>query len=147
SPRRPTDGQAASDDDGESSELIEEDGPPAPSSTRIGMLLDALASHLEMIGEGGLAAFRPIQELRGLAARAAALGLSSCARPVVRVVEHLDQQRRGEPVDPDIAARDLLRAYYIVRLAAAQEAVAVAIVRLAVAQDTSGMSTERAESK
>jgi hypothetical protein len=127
--RRPTDGEPVSGDD-EGSDLTQEDGPPAPSSTRIGMLLDALAAHLETIGEGGFAAYRAIAELRGLATRAEALGLSSCARPVVRVVEHLDQQRRGEPVDPDIAARDLLRAYYIVRLAAAQEAVAAATAKL-----------------
>ena len=41
------------------------------------MLLNALASHLETIGEGGSAAFRPVGELRVLVARAEALGLSS----------------------------------------------------------------------
>ena len=83
-----------------------------------------MASHLETIGESGFAAFRPIGELRGLADRALALGLSSCGRPVVRVVEHLEAQRRGEPIDADLAARDLLRPYHVVRLAAAEEAVA-----------------------
>ena len=108
-----------------------EDGPAAPSSTRLGTLLDAMASHLETIGESGFAAFRPIGELRGLADRAIALGLSSCGRPVVRVVEHLEAQRRGEPIDADLAARDLLRAYHVVRLAAAEEAVAAATDRIA----------------
>jgi hypothetical protein len=145
SPRRPTDGQAASDDDDEGSELTEEDGPPAPSSTRIGMLLDALASHLETIGEGGLAAFRPIGELRGLATRAEALGLSSCARPVGRILEHLESQRRGEPDDADIAARDLLRAYHIIRLAAAQEAVAAATAQLVPARPSSESAISTAD--
>jgi hypothetical protein len=128
---RPIDDRAAPETE-EDSDGDEEDTPPAPSSTRLGGLLDALASHLETIGEGGFAAFRSIGELRGLGARAEAIGLSSCARSVGRVVERLEQQRRGERDDPDLAARDVLRAYHIIRLAAAQEAVASATLRLAI---------------
>ncbi len=105
-------------------------GDPIPSATPIGRLLEAMTFHLEMIGAAGFAAFRPIADLRALADRADALGLSSCGGPVGRVVEHIERQRRDDPIDADLAARDLLRAYYVVRLAGAQEAAAVAAARL-----------------
>lgn len=127
--------------DEDDSESSAEDDAPAPSSTRLGVLLDALASHLETIGEGGLAAFRTVGALRGLADRAEALGLSSCGRSVGIVIEHLERQRRGESIDLDVAARDLLRAYHVLRLAAAQEAVAAATARLAAQPSSAGTSS------
>jgi hypothetical protein len=63
-----------------------------------------------------------------------AVGLLSCGRSVLRVVEHLEQQRRGGPPDAAGSSRDLLRAYHIVRLAAAQEAIAAATAQLAAPQ-------------
>ena len=130
-PRRPTKPRRAKarpspESDGSEPDETADEVPAAPSSTRLGGLLDAMASHLERIGEGGFASYRPIGELRGLAARADALGMASCGRSIGRVVEHLERRRRGEPDDPDEAARDLLRAYHVILLATAQEAVAVA---------------------
>lgn len=125
----PAAGDATVETDDEGNE-VDEGEATVPSSTRLGLLLGSMASHLEAAGEGGLAAFRPIAALRGLAERAEALGLASCARAVARAVEPLERQRRGEDVDPGLAARDLLRAYHVVRLAAAQEAVATATARL-----------------
>jgi hypothetical protein len=144
-PRSPTSRRAANrtttpEADEEGADGTAEDDVPTPSTTRLGMLLDALASHLETIGEGGLAAFRSIGPLRGLASRAESLGLSSCGRSVVHVIEHLERQRRGEPIDLDIAARDLLRAYHIIRLAAAQESVASATAQVG-AQPSSASSS------
>jgi hypothetical protein len=67
-----------------------------------------------------------------------AVGLLSCGRSVLRVVEHLEQQRRGGLTDADASSRDLLRAYHIVRLAAAQESIAAATARLAAPLVNSG---------
>jgi hypothetical protein len=126
-PTVPIDADEAGDDEpGDEAGELARVAPP----TKLGVLLDALAAHLEAIGEGGHASFRAIDALRGLAARADVLGLSSCARPVGRVLENLTSQRRGEPIDLPLAARDLLRAYYTVRLAAAQETLAAATSRL-----------------
>lgn len=130
--------EAPPEDDGDE---LDEGDAPAPSSTRVGMLLDAVAAHLEAAGEGGLAAFRPVATLRGLADRAEALGLSTCGRAVGWVVEHLERQRRGEDVEPGLAARDLLRAYHLVRLAASQEAVATATARFVAQPSASSASS------
>jgi hypothetical protein len=104
----------------------EEETPTGRSTTPLGVLLGRLASALEAVGEGGLAAFRGVDELRGLAERADSVGLAACARAAARVVDHLELQRRGEPVDDALAAHDLLRACYVVRLALVQESVATA---------------------
>ena len=63
-----------------------------------------------------------------------AVVLLSCGRSVLRAVEHLEQQRRGGPTDAADSSRDLLRTYHIVRLAAAQEAIAAATAELAARQ-------------
>ncbi len=107
-----------------------EDEIAHPSSTRLGQFLEAVACHLETIGEGGFATFRDLKDLRSLAAHSDALGLIACARLLARVVKHLEQQRRGEEVDTGCAAHDLLRAYYLVRLASAQESIAAATALL-----------------
>jgi hypothetical protein len=117
----------AGEDEDESEGLDPDEGDPPPSSsTGLRLLLNRLASLLEVIGEGGFAAFRAVEDLRAWAARAEAVGLTSCARPVQCVAGHIERQRRGETIDADRAAHDLLRAYYVVRLAAAQESVATA---------------------
>jgi hypothetical protein len=89
-----------------------------------------LSLRLLAIGEGGPAAFRDIPELKALGVRASALGLACCGQAVGRVVTRLEAQRRGEPVDPIEAARDLLQAYHVVRLFLAQESIAVATAAL-----------------
>ncbi|MHC5540908.1 hypothetical protein ACYOEI_22015, partial [Singulisphaera rosea] len=94
--------------------------------SRVGGLIDRLASELETIGEGGFAAFRRIRELRATVAGAEALGLSACARSSSRVIEFLERQRQGEAIDEAEGARDLLRAYYVTRTTLTQEALAVA---------------------
>jgi len=97
-----------------------------PSSTNLGRLLSLLAMRLLAIAEGGLAAYRAIPELHALGLRTEALGLACCGTAVGRVVAALEAQRRGELIDPTPAARNLLAAYHIVRLALVQESIAVA---------------------
>lgn len=105
---------------------LEVESPPRRPLSRVGGLIDRLASELETIGEVGFAAFRRIRELRASIAGAEALGLSACARSSARVVEFLERQRQGESIDEAEGARALLHAYYVARTALTQEALAVA---------------------
>ncbi len=110
----------------EESEEVDEEFDAGDSSTALGQLLGQLALRLEGIGAGGLAAFRRIDELQALAKRADAVGLSVCARSAARVAERLASQRRGEEIDEDQTAQEVLRAYYNVRLASAHESISAA---------------------
>lgn len=98
----------------------------APSPSRLGRLLGALAAQFEAIGEGGLASYRGSEALRDLGARAGHLGLSAAAEATDRVVDHLNRIRKGEQDDPAAAVPALLHAYRVARIAAANEAILAA---------------------
>jgi len=111
---------------GEQEEDTDADVGVEPSSTNLGRLLNLLATRLLAIAEGGLATYRAIPELHALSLRTEALGLACCGTAVNRVVAALEAQRRGELIDPTPAARELLAAYHVVRLALVQESILVA---------------------
>ena len=67
---------------------------------------------------------RDIDRLRTLSQRCDSLGLASVARPIARLAGELDQLRKSIEADTRAPAGTLLRAYYVVTLAAAQEVVA-----------------------
>jgi hypothetical protein len=102
----------------------------APSATRLGLLLSSLEAELEALAEGSVTAAGDVAALRQLAGSADALGLACCARAALRLVEQLERDRKSVAPDRGHSAELLLRAYYTVRLAAAQEAVAAATAQL-----------------
>ncbi len=114
----------------EQEDIGENDVEIKPSNTNLGRLLSLLAMRLLAIAEGGLAAYRAIPELRALGLRTEALGLGCCGTSIARVVAALEAQRKGELSEPTPAARDLLAAYHVVRLALVQETIAVATAGL-----------------
>jgi hypothetical protein len=111
------------DADGEEPEAV-------PSATRLGLLLSSLETELEALAEGGVTAVRDIAPLRKLAGSAESLGLTCCARAALRLVEQLERDRKSVEPDRGRSAELLLQAYYTVRLATAQEAVAAATAQL-----------------
>ncbi len=117
-------------DTGGQEEEFGDDVEIKPSNTNLGRLLSLLAMRLLAIAEGGLAAYRAIPELRALGLRTEALGLGCCGTAIARVIAGLEAQRKGELSDPTPAARDLLAAYHVVRLALVQETIAVATAGL-----------------
>ena len=114
----------------EHDDVEREGGGLDPSSSNLGRFLSLLATRLLSIGEGGLASFRAIPELRALGSRAETLGLAACGAAVVRLAALLEAQRRGELSEPTQAARELLVAYHVVRLSSVQEAIELATAAL-----------------
>ena len=57
---------------------------------------------------------------------AIALGMATVSRPITRLADQLDQLRKSTDMDAVAVAGTLLQADYVVRFAAAQEAVAEA---------------------
>jgi hypothetical protein len=117
----------ASEDDEEPSESDEEE---AHTSTGLGLLLTRIAERLEAAAEAGLLSAPATGTLRDLAAGADSLGLAACARPLGRLADELDRLRNSLQPEAGPAAEALLRAYYVIRFAAAQEGVASATALL-----------------
>jgi hypothetical protein len=97
------------------------------SRSALAQFLWRMESELEATGEAGVSASRDCSNLAALAATADSLGMKSCALAVGRVHAELEQLRRTAASDPFPAAEAVLRAYYILRLASEQEAVARAV--------------------
>jgi hypothetical protein len=114
----------------EESEESEQPEAPAASSSALGLLLTRIGEQLESVAEGGLRSARNADMLRNLAAQADAVGLAACARPVTLLANQLDGIRKSVDSDTAQAAGTLLRGYYVIRFAAAQEIVAGATALL-----------------
>ena len=122
---------AASVEDVETIESEEEDAAQAFSSTAVGSLLGTVLTELELLAEGGLASRRDPEFLVGAAKRLEALGLTTCSRPLLRFLERISSTAcLSEPAHRRIAASELLKAYYVLQLAAEQETVATACAGL-----------------
>jgi hypothetical protein len=96
------------------------------STSPLGILLTQTAEQLEVIADGGVRSARDLDWLRTLSHRCASLGLASVAGPIARLADELDQLRKSIEADAGAPAVTLLRAHYIVTVAAAQEVVASA---------------------
>jgi hypothetical protein len=101
------------------------------SSSPVGALLTTIAEKLESLSESGVLAVSECETLQRLATHAGSLGLESCSGPLLRLVEQLERLRKTVHADPADAAQSLLRAHYVVRYAAAQQAVTAATATLA----------------
>ena len=110
--------------DDEDAEEAEPEPEMLASTSTLGILLTQAAEQLEAIADGGVRSARDIDRLRNLSHRCASVGLVSVARPIARLADELDQLRKSIEADTRAPAGTLLRAYYIVTLAAAQEVVA-----------------------
>ncbi len=109
---------------------LEEIGETAASATGLGLLLTRMAEELESLSEGGLLAGPKVESLRMLAAQADSVGVASCARCLTRLADQLEQVRKSVGANPAAAAETLLQAHYVIRFAAAQEAIATATAPL-----------------
>jgi SWIM zinc finger len=121
----PTSG--AKSDEPIAEEEIEESEPepePSASASSLGLLFTQIAEQLEAMGEGGLRSTRAVDRLPALSSQCDALGLASIARQIARLADQLDQIRKSIEADVTSPAGTLLRAYYLVKFAAAQEVVA-----------------------
>jgi len=105
-----------------------EEAEPEPemlaSTSSLGILLTQTAEQLEAIAESGVRSARDIDRLRTLSNQCGSLGLASVARPIARLADELDQIRKSIEAEKSSPAGTLLRAYYVVKFAAAQEVVA-----------------------
>jgi hypothetical protein len=111
-------------------EGVEESGPEVwveaeiiASTTSLGTLLGRAAEQLEAIAEGGVRSARDVDRLLILSKQCDSLGLTSLARPIARLAAELDQLRKSLDGNARSPAGTLLRAYYVVKFAIAQEVV------------------------
>lgn len=102
------------------------DEVPAATSSPLGHLLARTAEQLESLSEGGLRAVLDAEPLRQRAGAFAALGMTVVSSPITHLADQLDQLRKSTDQDTAAVAGTLLHADYVVRFAAAQEAVAEA---------------------
>lgn len=113
----------------------DEDTPefsPAGAATALSRLLVTAEAELEALAENGLAARRDLELLASIAKRFDALGLAACGRPLTRLRESCaGSAQSSDPEQRHAAAGSVLHAYYILRLAGEQEAVAAATAGLA----------------
>ncbi len=113
--------------EGENEELV----PQTATATPLGRILIAAQAELESVAEGGIAARRDRELLAGAARRLDALGLTTCSRPIKRLLELIaSSSRLAEPACRNKAAAVLLHAYYLLRLAADQETFVAACTGL-----------------
>lgn len=118
-----TDGEPAE----ESTGIAGDERSTVSAATPLGRFLVTAMSELEALAESGLRVRRDPETLSGVARRLDRLGLAVCSRALERVLNSTAKAARNpEPESQNAAATDLLRAYYVTRLAADQEVVAVA---------------------
>ena len=101
------------------------------SGTPLGRFLITAQAEIEALAESGIAVRHDLGLLTDAAKRFEALGLTSCATPLVRLVAALSNSAKlAEAEARDYAAGTLLHTYYVLRLAADNETVAAACAGL-----------------
>jgi hypothetical protein len=114
--------------------LADEDEQPlayAGPASALARLLVTAQAELEALAENGVSARREVELLAGIAKRLDALGLATCAHPLARLKDQLASSAKlADPEHHHVVAGTLLAAYYILRLAGDQEAVAAATASL-----------------
>jgi hypothetical protein len=97
------------------------------STTPLGLLLRATAAELEAVAAGGVTAPYDLGRLQAAATQLERLGLSAGASATRAALNALQAIRASLDADRRAAGRAVLRAYYVLRLAAAQEGVRAAV--------------------
>jgi SWIM zinc finger len=101
------------------------------SATPLGRFLITAQAEVEALAESGIAVRHDPELLTSAARRLDALGLTSCAVPVQRLLQALSRPARlMEPDARDAASGALLHVSYVLRLAADHETVAAACTGL-----------------
>jgi hypothetical protein len=101
------------------------------SGTPLGRFLITAQAEIEALAESGIAVRHNLGLLTDAGKRFEALGLTSCAMPLVRLAAALSNSAKlAEPEARDYAAGTLLQAYYVLRLAADNETLAAACAGL-----------------
>lgn len=95
-----------------------------PSESLLGRLFAEILERLESIAEAGVRSAPNVSDLERLARKSDAAGLVSLARPLKRLADQLEQLRKSVEANALEPAETLLRCYYLVRLAVAEELVA-----------------------
>jgi hypothetical protein len=109
----------------------EEELMASGSATPLGRFLITAQAEVEALAESGIAVRHDSELLTGAARRLEGLGLTSCAVPILRLVEAVSRSSKlAEGEGRDYAARTLLHAAYVLRLAADHETVAAACAGL-----------------
>jgi hypothetical protein len=126
---------AAGEGESEREEVLagegEEELAQSGSATPLGRFLITAQAEVEALAESGIAVQHDPELLTSAARRLEALGLTSCSRPVLRLVEALSRSAKLAEADArDYAAGVLLHAYYVLCLAADHETVAAACSEL-----------------
>jgi len=103
-----------------------------PTATSpLGQLLITAQAETESIAESGVAARRDRSLLRRALRRFEALGLTTVARPLATLLDSLaNAGKLADPAERSHAAGTLLKSYYIMHLAATQEALSAACAAL-----------------
>jgi hypothetical protein len=112
-------------------EAGDDDLMPSGSATPLGRFLITALAEVEALAESGIAVRHDAELLTGAARRLEGLGLTSCAVPILRMVEAVSRSAKlAEGEARDYAAGTLLHAAYVLRLAADHETVAAACAGL-----------------
>ena len=103
----------------------------ATAATPLGRILIAAQAELEAIAESGVAVRRDGELLASAVRRLETIGLTTCSRPLGQFQERLvTAARQADSEGRNEAAGLLLHAYYLLRLAADQETLAMACAGL-----------------
>jgi hypothetical protein len=109
----------------------DEDILVAGPATALGRFMITAQAEIEALAESGIAVRYDSELLTGAARRLEGLGLTSCAAPVLRLVEALSKAKKvADAESHDYAAGTLLHAAYVLHLAADQETVTAACAGL-----------------
>jgi len=96
------------------------------SATALGLLLTAAQTELETVAEGGVATPYDLGRLARLVTEMEHLGLGACVSSAKAFLSQIEVIRSGATADHRPAAVALTQAYYVLRIAAAQEAIQTA---------------------
>jgi hypothetical protein len=110
-------------------EDLEEDDQEASQviASPIGQMLTHVESELIAIAEGGVEVIRDLSPLRATAKECKALGLIACSKALLNLCNEMDRFRKSIQRSAAAPAEQLLRAAYLVHLAAECATVCLAV--------------------
>jgi hypothetical protein len=128
-PARSIQAAAQLQDESDAIEDLDEDEQESTQviTSAIGQMLTQVESELIAIAEGGVEVIRDLSPLRAAAKECHALGLIACSKALMSLLDELDRFRKSIQRDAGAPAEQLLRAAYLVHLAAECATVCLAV--------------------